>query len=183
MDWFRLKHSIRMMTIGSALERANYIKKHHVFRSMGDNCMVMFRKIPLYPQLISFGDNVWIASNVTFCTHDSIHDMLNRRKEKKFTIEENIGCIEIGDNCWIGTRTTILPNVRIASNTIVGAGTLVNKDIHSGVWAGVPAKYICSYEELIEKRRNSLKIVRDKNGITQSIFDECWENFEKIRKQ
>ncbi|MCD7998109.1 MAG: hypothetical protein LUH21_12815 [Clostridiales bacterium] len=32
----------------------------------------MFRKIPLYPKLISFGDNVWIASEVSFVTHDVI---------------------------------------------------------------------------------------------------------------
>ena len=45
---------------------------------------------------------------------------------------ENIGCISIEDNVFIGTNSIILPNVTIGPNTIVGAGTLVNKSIGGG---------------------------------------------------
>lgn len=96
--------------------------------------MVMFRKIPLYPKLISIGDNVWIASNVHFTPHDVIHQMLNNLYDD-YTFQENIGCIEIKDNCFIGTGTIILPNVSIGPNAVIAAGALVNKSILGGYTA------------------------------------------------
>lgn len=93
--------------------------------------MVMFRKLPLYSQLISFQSNVRVASNVTFVTHDAIHDMLNiKYGEKKYT--EAVGCIDVRDNVFIGANSTILPNVTIGPNVIIGAGSLVNKSISGG---------------------------------------------------
>lgn len=138
MDWYRIKHTIRMYMILTATKRATYLKKHDIFYHMGNNCMTMFRKIPLYPKLISFGNNVWIASNVSFITHDAIHQMLNNRINKK-CFSEHIGCIELKDNVFIGANTTILSNVSIGPNVIVGAGSLVNKNLQNGVFAGVPA--------------------------------------------
>lgn len=136
MDWFRLRHTIKLCVIRSAIGRARYIQKHNIFHHMGENCMVMFRKIPLYPQLISIGDNCWIASNVTFVTHDVIHQMLNNYV-KDYKFQENIGCIDIKDNVFVGANTIILSNVRIGSNTVVAAGSYVNKDIPgNGVWGG-----------------------------------------------
>ena len=43
---------------------------------------------------------------------------------------------------------TILPNVTIGPNSIVGAGSLVTKDVQpNSVYAGVPAKFICTMDE------------------------------------
>ena len=112
MDWYRICHTIGMYLTFTAVKRAKYLKKHDILYHIGDNCMTMFRRIPLYPKLISFGDNVWIASNVHFTTHDVIHKMLNNKyKSSKFT--ENIGCIEIKDNVFIGSGSRILYNVTI----------------------------------------------------------------------
>ncbi|MDO5147061.1 MAG: hypothetical protein Q4D60_08655 [Eubacteriales bacterium] len=107
------------------------MKKHNILYGIGDNCMVMFRKIPLYPKLILFGNNVWVAAKVSFVTHDLIHRMLNNYLGEK-AFEENVGCIEIKDNVFIGSNTTILPNVTIGPNTIIGAGSLVNKSVRGG---------------------------------------------------
>lgn len=98
--------------------------------------MVMFRKMPLYPRLISIGDNVWIASNVTFVTHDVIHQMLNNCvKDPLF--QENIGCIDIKDNVFVGADTLILSDVEIGPNTIIAAGSCVNKSLPgNGVYGG-----------------------------------------------
>lgn len=131
MNWFRIKHTIGMCLQGSGQKRAQYLKKNNILRHIGDHCMVMFRKIPLYPKLLSLGDNVWIATGVTFVSHDAIHHMLNNCiTGDKF--RENIGCISIEDNVFIGANSIILPNVTIGPNTIVGAGTLVNKSIGRG---------------------------------------------------
>ena len=61
--------------------------------------MVMFRKIPLYPKLLSLGNNVWIATGVTFVLHDAIHHMLNNCTSGD-EFRENIGCINIEDNVF-----------------------------------------------------------------------------------
>ena len=62
------------------------------------------------------------------------------------------GKIEIGDNTFIGTRSTILPNVAIGKNCIVGACSLVTKNIPDGqVWGGVPAHFICETSAFAEK--------------------------------
>ena len=82
--------------------------------------MFMFRKLPLYGDLISVGNNVFFASNVSLVTHDVTHKMLNRY-DPTLKLSEYIGCIEIGDNVFVGANTTILYNSRIPSNTIIGA--------------------------------------------------------------
>lgn len=57
------------------------------------------------------------------------------------------GTIELGDDCWIGANVTILPNVKIGEMSIVGAGSVVTKDVAPyTVVAGVPAKLIKSIE-------------------------------------
>ena len=184
MDWFRLKHTIRLCMTRSAISRAKYIQEHSIFHHMGENCMVMFRKIPLYPQLISIGDNCWIASNVTFATHDVIHRMLNNYvTDHEF--QENFGCIDIKDNVFIGANTIILSNVEIGSNTVIAAGSYVNKDIPgNGVYGGVPAKFICSMNDFIEKRKNmnSISIIKHKELLSDKTITECWDRFLKSRE-
>lgn len=181
MDWFRLKHTLGLCLCGSGVKRARYIKKHNIFYHMGDKCMVMFRKIPLYSKLISIGDNVWIASKVSFVPHDVIHRMLNNSVEGG-EFQENLGCIDIKDNVFIGSNTTILPDVAIGSNTVIASGSLVNKSIPgNGVYGGVPAKYICSLDDLIEKRKNMPKITitRSKGGLSEETVEAVWKRFKE----
>lgn len=53
------------------------------------------------------------------------------------------GKVEIGEDCWIGANVTIIGNVKIGNGSVVGAGSIVTKDIGCyEVWAGNPAKYI-----------------------------------------
>ena len=183
MNWYRIIHTVGMCLHGSGQKRARYLKKHNILRHIGDHCMVMFRKIPLYPKLLSLGDNVWIATGVTFVPHDAIHHMLNNCiAGGKF--RENIGCISIEDNVFIGTNSIILPNLTIGPNTIVGAGTLVNKSIGGGVYAGTPAKYICSFDEFVEKRRHmpNVKIEKIKGDLSESSVEVFWELYNQKNK-
>ena len=181
MDWYRIRHTIGMHLCLTAIKRAAYLKKHDILYHIGDNCMTMFRKIPLYPKLISMGNNVWIASQVSFVPHDVIHRMLNNKLGTD-EFQENIGCIDIKDNVFVGSNSTILPNVTIGPDTIVAAGTLVNKSIRGGVYAGVPAKYICSLDEFIEKRKQypEIEINRGKGGLSEETVvaarARCREN-------
>ena len=182
MDWFRIRHTIGMLLTLSPMKRAEYLKKNHVFHHVGRNCMVMFRKIPLFPELISLGDNVWIASQVSFVTHDVIHHMLNYYCQKPY-FHEQIGCIDIKDNVFIGSNTTLLPNISIGPNTIVGAGSIVNKSLGSGVFAGNPAKYIGSFEDFMKKRTSSpttRNVNQTKSGrLSKETIEDCWAILEK----
>lgn len=180
MDWYRIRHTIGLHLCSTATKRAAYIKKYDIFYHMGDNCMAMFRKIPLYPKLISFGNNVWIVSDVLFVPHDVIHRMLNNKLETD-EFQENIGCIDIEDNVFVGSNTTILPNVTIGSDTIVAAGSLVNKSIRGGVYAGVPAKYVCSIDAFIEKRKAEpqIEIKRGKGGLSEDTIVAAWKRFRE----
>ena len=150
---------------GGAKAETDFIRKHHLFGSIGENCFIQKWKLPLYSNLIHIHNNVKIASNVGFVTHDIIHTMLNGRSGGgKFV--EKIGCIEIMDNVFIGSGTRILYDTKIGSNVIIGSGSLVNKDIpDNSVYAGVPARFICTFEEYVKKAERYSMDFRTRYGI------------------
>lgn len=144
---------LRVALIFESNKRTRYIVKHKIFKSVGDNFFFQPRFIPSDPEYISFGNNVVVASNVTFITHDVSHLMLNNLSEEKFNY--NFGQITVGNNVFIGANVTILPGVTIGDNVIVGACSLITKDIPSNsVVVGSPARVIETFDEYLEKRRN-----------------------------
>lgn len=101
-------------------------------------------------------------------------------------IPEKIGCIEIQDNVFIGSKTTILGNVRIGRNVIVAAGSLVNRDVPDGsVVAGVPAKVVGNFEDFVRKRLTEKQYGFKVTGqvVTKSQEEYFWSEFEKLRKK
>lgn len=85
---------------------------------------------------IFVGDNVMFAPNVTITTGTHpIHPIL-RSKKAQYNLP-----VHIGNNVWIGAGVTILPGVKIGDNTVIGAGSVVTKDIPANVVAiGSPCK-------------------------------------------
>lgn len=159
---------LRIALIFESKKRTHYIVKHNLFKSVGKNFFFQPRLIPSDPELISFHDNVVVASNVTFITHDITHNMLNNIEGNNINFEYNSGCIEVMNNVFIGSNTIILPNIRIGSNVIIAAGSVVTKDIpDNSVVAGVPAKVIETFDNYIEKRKN-IKYLNEYNA---------WEKF------
>lgn len=185
----RFLYTIRLWTIRESKERANWMRDHHVFAHMGNDCSIMSRKVPLYAKLISIGDNVNIASNVGLITHDVAHMVLNnylKKEGRNETVQEKLGCISIGNNVFIGAGSRILGNVRVGNNVIIGADSLVNKDIpDNSVVAGVPAKFICSFDSFLEKRLNEEKYQKELEPAHQQVSDELadwlWKKFEADR--
>ena len=129
MDFSRLCQTIRLWTIPGAVKRAQYLKDKNVFASFGEKCSYMDRRVPLYAKLIKVGNNVHFASHVTFLTHDVAHMMINRMHKGQSVASEKVGCIEIGNNVFVGSNTTILYDVKIGNNVVIGAGSLINKDV------------------------------------------------------
>lgn len=73
------------------------------------------------PWLISIGDRTNISSDVAFITHDGGRWVLDRMYPQDAPFYK-IGSIRIGNNCFIGMRTVILPNVCISDNCVIGGG-------------------------------------------------------------
>ena len=138
---------IRMNLQKGSVSRANYLRKNRIFGAMGERVRYQPHIIPLYPELIRLHNNITVAANVRLITHDASFAVLNWTGEKK-KYPEKVGCIEIMDNVFIGYGTTILPNVRIGSNVIIGACSVVTKDLApNGVYIGSPARRICSFDD------------------------------------
>ena len=86
---------------------------------------------------ITIGKNVLIGPNVTICTTGHpIHPA--HRLDGMYSFP-----VSIGDNVWIGGNVMILPGVTIGENSVIGAGSIVNKDIPANVVAvGNPCKVL-----------------------------------------
>lgn len=140
--------------------KANYLKKHKVFHKQGENCYYQPFKIPSEPFLVALHNNVKIAANVTFVTHDIVGSVFNNIPDLKSKGEYGfyMGTIEIFDNVFIGANSTIMYNVKIGANSIIAAGSVVTKDVSQNtIVGGNPAKVIGYVDKLAEKRREVSK--------------------------
>ena len=169
--------------------RMKVIKRFHLFGSVGKNCSIMHKTLPLYSNLVFIHDNVRVALHVGFVTHDGIHRMLNNRNGGG-TFVEKVGCIEIMNNVFVGSGTRILNNTRIGNNVIIGSRSLVTKDIpDNSVYAGVPARRFCSFDEYVEKHKAYSESFRKKFGIDEVcgvddlLAAKLYEDFQKSRKR
>lgn len=184
----RLWHTLRLCCYVKGSHRADYLRKHNVYGAIGTGCNFQDRKVPLYPNLIRIGDNVRISSNVIFLTHDTIHKVLNLWKGSD-DIPENAGCIQIGNNVFIGAHVIIHPNVRIGDNVIIGAGSVVTKDIPSEcVVEGNPASTVCKTDILYAMRKikpSYPKEIRLRKGdfVTDEAATYLWEQFDKKKNK
>lgn len=127
---------------------------HRIFPTMGENSRVGTPLTAVRPHMVKIGKNVvvmpgclmmsaggitiedgaMIAANVQLISNN--HDLYERQV---------ITCkpVHIGKNAWIGAGATILPGVTIGDNAVVGAASVVTKDVAPDtIVAGNPAKFI-----------------------------------------
>lgn len=160
MNGIKAWHTFRLLLCKDGYARAQYIKKHNLFGHMGDNCYFHPYWMPSDPKMIFIHNNVKIASGVTFINHDIANAMLNIKNHTK-AFQYYVQPIEIFDNVMIGSNTIILPGKKIGANCIVGAGTVISKDVPEGtVAAGNPVKVIGSFDDFERKRKQTTEIHR-----------------------
>ena len=110
--------------------------------------LTKFNYIVQYPENLKIGKNfdigsfsyinsnfgVEIQDNVQIGSHCSIYS--------HSTIDKKQGPIILKKNCKIGTHSTIMPNVIVGENSVIGAYSFVNKNIPANqLWIGIPAKF------------------------------------------
>lgn len=120
---------------------------------IGSNCSIMEGVVFDYGHcnLIKIGNNVTIAPQAYLLAHDA-----STKRDLGYT---QIGLITIEDNVFIGARALIMPGVTIGKNSIVGAGSVVTKNIpDNSVFAGNPATFIMTKEDYLNKNKRLLEI-------------------------
>lgn len=112
---------------------------------------------------IYVGDNTMFGPNVTVATAG--HPILPELREKGY---QYVVPVRIGRNCWIGSGAIILPGVTVGDNVVIGAGSVVTKDIPSNTVAvGNPCRVI---REVGDRDREYY--FKDRR-IESEIFDEA----------
>lgn len=119
---------------------ANWGGKHIHF---GNNVYCNFAVTMVDDTHIYVGDSTMIGPNVTIASAG--HPILPELRKK--TYQYNMP-VKIGKNCWIGAGVVIVPGVTVGDNTVIGAGSVVNKDIPSDVIAvGNPCRVLREINE------------------------------------
>ncbi|MGQ8870457.1 acetyltransferase [Myroides sp. TSA_177.3] len=147
----------RFVTVGKGFTTGYYCRidafpqnlENGILISIGDNVQINDSVHIGAIRKVSIGNNVLIASNVFITDHnhgsykgDLADSPLSIPHERKLEASDVI----ISDNVWIGEYVCILPGVVIGEGCIIGAMSVVNKDIPAySIAVGAPAKVIKKY--------------------------------------
>ena len=142
---------------GEQARRTELLRK--MFAEIGENCYI---EPPLHANWagrhVHFGDNVYANFNLTLVddTHIYVgsctmfgpnvtlatagHPVLPQLRARGY--QYNLP-VRIGKNCWLGAGVVVLPGVSIGDNTVVGAGSVVTRDLPPNVVAvGNPCRVL-----------------------------------------
>jgi len=111
---------------------------------IGENFYSNFNLIILDGAKVTIGNNAFIAPNVGIYTAGHPMDAERRNQGLEYALP-----VTIGDNVWISAGVSILPGVTIGSNSVIGAGSVVVKNIPANVLAaGNPCRVIREINEI-----------------------------------
>lgn len=105
---------------------------------IGENLFINYNCIILDEAKVTFGDNVFIGPGCGFYTAEHPLDVVQRNEGLEYAYP-----IAVGNNVWIGAQVVVLSGVSIGENTVIGAGSVVTKDIPDNVVAaGNPCRIL-----------------------------------------
>ncbi|WP_294269733.1 sugar O-acetyltransferase [uncultured Chryseobacterium sp.] len=105
---------------------------------LGENFYANHNLVILDCAEVSFGDNAFIGPNCSFYTAGHPLDAKQRNEGLEYARP-----IKVGDNVWFGGNVVVLPGVTIGNNAVIGAGSVVTKDIPDHTVAvGNPCKVV-----------------------------------------
>ncbi len=113
------------------------------YTHLGNNVYANFNLTLVDDTHVYIGDSVMIGPNVTIATAGHPIEPEMRRKVAQFNIP-----VHIKANVWIGANSVVLPGVTIGENSVIGAGSVVTKDIPANVVAvGNPCRVLREINE------------------------------------
>ena len=125
---------------------AEYLRRSGA--QVGEGCFIVPTGVGNEPYLVKIGNHVAIAAEVVFHTHDGGSWVLR----DECPDVQVFGPIIIEDNCIIGHRSSLMPNIRIGRNSIVAPHSVVITDVPpNSVVMGVPARPFGSLEKYRQK--------------------------------
>lgn len=158
----------------SPYKRADWLRKraYHV----GNNVLLVTTSFGGEPYLISIGDNVTVALDAKFVTHDaSVFHIKRYLGYEKYL--DKVGPITLKDNSFVGAYSVLLPNTSLGKNSILAAGSVLTKHVPDNeVWGGVPAKFIMTIDQyasrLVEANNKEEYPWIDENGVIEKDYDK-----------
>lgn len=133
------------------------------------------------PYLVTIHEDVKIASGVKFITHDgAVHVLRNYYQKPDIDL---FGKIIVKSNVFIGMNCIILPNTTINENSIIGAGSIVTKDVEpNSIYAGSPAKKISTIDEYFKKNSKYFLNTKSLNRKNKKKNIENLRNMGEFKK-
>ena len=133
---------------------------------LGRNCKVQ-NNVSIYTG-VRCGDDVFLGPSMVFTNVINPRSAVSRKDEYKDTL--------IGRGASVGANATIVCGNSLGEYCLIGAGSVVTKDVPAGsVVAGVPARVIGTLEDFVEKRRPVLeKMIKKEDGI-EGMIQFFWE--------
>ena len=111
---------------------------------IGDDTIINFNFVALDEALIKIGNNCFIGPNCSIYT--VVHSLTVEERNQGYMYAKPV---TINNNCWLGGSVTVLPGITIGEGSVIGAGSVVTKDIPAGVLAyGNPCKVIRQIKEM-----------------------------------
>lgn len=145
LDSIKLGHNVVIMPFTEIVvfKYTKYSSKEGVLE-IGDNAVVTTAV-----NIRAAGGKIIIGKNSAIGEHSVLiaanHSLYNDITHINSPMDETRTDVIIGDNVWVGACCSLLPGCRIGDNSVVGAGSVVSKEIPANeIWAGVPAKRIRS---------------------------------------
>ena len=161
-DWVEMKNARRQLQKLNNMDRSDFLAINSLVRELfgradestflnppffcdygsnifvGKNCFINYNCTILDNGKVTLGDNCMLAPNVSIYTAGHALYPDSRNLGYEYGID-----VTIGNNVWIGGNTVILPGINIGDNVVIGAGSVVTRDIPAWSFAaGNPCKVI-----------------------------------------